>query len=257
MDKGEALIKVLALRALAERTTFDGERDNALAQAQRLEEQFSFSERELKRSLGKAEFKAADPRAYERVFFYEDAIEGHLKTIEAEINTVYDSLGRFDLREQARLACKFYLDLKSRVETSTGWRRAPAVAQERRNAIVKAFYEEQLVQWAHGGTITAHTHEMARDMTASAIDIRSDVVETIVGIRVDDLRMAEFWQHENYQGDEIHVTRSNKRKRAVGPPGYRWVRQETEITQQYRAGRMRDETKVQDVYVKMKQKGTT
>lgn len=257
MNRDQALIMVLALRKLAASTNYDGERENAEAQAQRLEQEHGFTQRELERNISKAEFKASNPQWYQRVFFYEDTMEAHLKTIEAEINAAYDKLARLDLREQARLACKFYADLKARVETSTAWSRAPAVAQERRNAIVKAFYEEQLVQWAHGGTVTAHTHEMARDMTASAIDIRSDVVETITGIRVDELRMQEYWQHQTEEiGDEIWIQRSNQRKKAVGPPGYRWRETKKEISQQYRAHRMQDVTKVFDLYVKIKPRGT-
>lgn len=245
MNKDEALLKVLALRKLAASTHFDGERENAEAQAQRLEEQFSFSQKELERSISKAEFKAANPAWYERVFFYEDTVEPHLKTIEAEINAVYDKMGRFDLGEQARLACKFYLDLKAKVETSTAWMRTAAVAQERRNQMVRAYYEEQLQQWAHGGEITYHTHQMARDMTASHCDIRSDVVETITGIRTDDLFWQQHYQDQPPTADKVQIVRSNKRKRCPTPPGYQWVRQEeVPDPQSFR------KAKVQDVFVK-------
>lgn len=196
MNRDDAVRKVAALMRLHadERGSAD-ERQSALEQAAKMRLKFGISDHALELELAAENMDDTEFFGH-LLFFYGRHIAPHVEAIRAEIAAAIVKMDKLDPLNKAETYSKLYRELRDTTEGST-WASSSIGFKPKRDAAVKAYYKQVAYEYAanHEGMSGFHRermqHEWARDRTASACDLRKDVVERIVGISEKSLWLKE------------------------------------------------------------------
>jgi hypothetical protein len=189
-DRSDALRKVQGLMALAAPTSGASDEEKAAAErkAIALRLKHGISDHMLELAQASADMDGTEFFGH-LLFFYGQHLAAHVEAIRAEIAAALTKVDKLDPLNRAEMYCKLYRELRDTVEGAT-WASSDIGLKPKRDAAVKALYQQIAYEYAASRDHSDRDsfgfermqHEWARDRTASACDLRKDVVERIVGV---------------------------------------------------------------------------